>query len=406
MLKKPIANTIAQIIGKVVTVLISLVTTGILTRKLGVGVYGSFTLVSSVFIMLDSLADFGTKIIGVKEASLKDETDKNNVFIQVTWLRLLITTIAFLIGLILIFNWSGFALIKLESVVALSMIWFTSLAGSLEMIFQTKMRMGLKVLVDIIFPLIFVVVLFFWNGPITLLFVFSLYLLARILSLIVGFGMVKKICGRMQYALTSIDWKFLISFLKEAWPMGVYLIVFTGYDRAVDAMLIQKFIGIREVAFYGLSYKIYSSLVQPAYFFINSVFPIMALKSTAKRKLFKMSALLMGGGLLILIPIVYFMSPFIINVLAGAGFEPSIQVLRILLIALFFSYIGHLVGFTLIANGGQKEILKFGIVSLIFNISANLWVIPRFGIVGAALVTGATEALNCGLMVLALKKRV
>jgi len=404
MLKKPIINTVAQIAGKVVTVLISLVTTGVLTRKLGVGVYGSFTLVSSVFILLDSLSDFGTKIIGVREASLRDEDERNNIFIQITWLRLLITLVAFLLGLILIFTWRGFALIKLESVIALSMIWFTSLAGSLEMIFQTKMRMDLKVLVDIIFPLIFLMVLFVWGGPVTLLWVFSIYLLARVLSLVVGFGLVKRMFK--VFTFTPINWKFLWLFLKESWPMGVYLIVFTGYDRAVDSMLIQKFIGIKEVAFYGLSYKIYSSLVQPAYFFINSIFPIMALRTTEKRKLFKLSALLMGSGLLLLIPTIYFMSPFIIGVLAGAGFESSIEVLRILLIALFFSYIGHLVGFTLIANGGQKEILKLGLVSLTFNIVANIWVIPRFGIVGAAAVTGATEAVNCGLMVLALKKRV
>ena len=175
-----------------VTVLISLVTTGVLTRKLGVGVYGSYTLVSSVFILLDSLADFGTKIIGVREASSEDETDKNNIFVQVTWLRLAISTVAFLLGLVLIFNWSGFATIRLESVVSLSMIWFTSLAGSLEMIFQTKMRMELKVLVDIIFPLIFVAVLWGYDRPVTLLWVFSAYLVARILSLVVGFGLVKK----------------------------------------------------------------------------------------------------------------------------------------------------------------------------------------------------------------------
>ncbi|MEI8068002.1 MAG: oligosaccharide flippase family protein [Candidatus Shapirobacteria bacterium] len=404
MLKKPIVNTVVQIIGKVVTVLISLITTGVLTRKLGVGVYGSFTLVSSIFILLDSLSDFGTKVIGVKEASLKEDDGKNNIFIQVAWLRLLLTSVAFFLGLILIFNWSAFALIRLESVVALSMIWFTSLAGSLEIIFQTKMRMDLKVLVDVLFPLLFLVVLFTWDKPITLLFVFSTYLLARILSLFVGFGLVKKVFKT--FKISSINWKFLLSFLKESWPMGVYLIIFTGYDRAVDSMLIQKFIGIKEVAFYGLSYKIYSSLVQPAYFFINSVFPIMALETTDKRKLFKLSALLMGGGLLILIPIVYFMSPFIINVLAGNGFEPSIGVLRALLIALFFSYIGHLIGFTLIANGGQKEILKFGLVSLTFNVLANIFAIPRYGIMGAALVTGATEALNCIFMGFALNKRV
>jgi O-antigen/teichoic acid export membrane protein len=79
-------------------------------------------------------------------------------------------------------------------------------------------------------------------------------------------------------------------------------------------------------------------------------------------------------------------------------------VLRILLVAMVFAYIGHLVGFTLIAKGKQKLILLIGVVSLIINISGNLIFIPRFGIVGAAWVTVATEAVAGLLMISFLRK--
>jgi O-antigen/teichoic acid export membrane protein len=396
MLKKPLVNTLVQIFGKGVTILISLFTTGILTRRLGPSVYGSYTLVSSVFIILDSLADFGTKIIGVREASLKEGKEREKIFTQVTWLRLLMSTIAFLLGLGLIFTWSGFADIRLESVVSLSMIWFTSIAGSLEIVFQTKLRMDLKVIIDIIFPLIFLIALFWWNKPISLLWIFSTYLIARILSLIIGVISMKN--SFKFFGIKLINWQFVKKFLKEAWPMGVYLIIFSGYDRAADSLLIQRFIGVRELAFYGLAYKIYGNLIQPAYFFVNSIFPLMSAKSQGKRKLFKESILLLLAGLALLIPFIYILAPWIIRVLAGVGFEASATVLRILLLALIFSYGGHLFGFTLIAQGGQKEILRFSLVSLIFNIAGNIYAIPRFGIVGAAVVTVITEAVNCILM--------
>ncbi len=396
MLKKPIINTAVQVFGKGITVLISLVTTGILTRKLGPDVYGSYTLVTSVFIILDSLADFGTKIIGVREASLKTGKERENIFIQATWLRLMTSTIAFLVGLLVIFLWNGFAEIRIESLVSLSMIWFTSIAGSLEIVFQTKLRMDLKVLIDIVFPSLFLIALLSWNKPITLLWVFGVYLLARIISLVFGIGLVREVFNLE--AIRSINWVFLKKFLKESWPMGMYLIVFAGYDRAIDSLLIQKYIGIKEVAFYGLAYKIYSNLIQPAYFFVNSIFPLMSSETTERRKLFKSSTLLIVLGLILLIPTVYLLSPFIINVLGGASFAPSIPVLRVLLIALAFSYIGHLVGFTLIAKGGQKDILIFSLISLTVNIAANLWAVPRYGMMGAAVVTGITEATNCILM--------
>lgn len=405
MFKRPILNTVAQVAGKTITVLISLVTTGILTRKLGVEVYGSFTLVTSVFLLLDSLADFGIKIIGVRETSTEKSENKKELFEQLIWLRLMSTGVAFVLGIILIFLWSGFAPIRGEALVALSMIWFTSLAGSMEIIFQSKLKMELKVFMDVAFPLIFLIVLWFWPGLVNLLWVFLTYLFARVLSLVVG----SKFLGDIGFNLKikKINWIIITRLLKESWPMGVYLIVFAGYDRAIDSMLIQKYVGLAAVAWYGLAYKIYSSLVQPAYFFVNSIFPLLSADHQEsekefglewKKRLFKTSALLLVGSVFLVIPVIYFMAPWIIQVLAGNQYAASAGVLRILLIALFFSYIEHLIGFTLISRGGQKEILWFGLIALVFNLGGNLWAIPRFGIYGAAWVTVLTEALACSLM--------
>lgn len=403
MLKKSIWNTWVQVMAKVITVLISLVTTGLLTRKLGPSVYGSYVLVASVFLLLDSIADFGTKVIGVREASNDEGEARKKLFGQVAWVRLLTTLLAFGLGLVLIFSWSGFGEIKIEALVALMMIWFTSVAGSLEIIFQTELRMDLKVVMDVVFPLIFLVVLIFWPNPISLMWVFGVYLLARILSLGLGWGLVKKVLG--DFKLTCLNKDFLWRFLKESWPMGVYMLVFTGYDRAIDSLMIDKFVGVEEVAFYGLAYKIYSNLVQPAYYFVNSVFPIFSGKSANKKDLFKKSVGIVLGGVLILIPLTYWLAPWMIKVLAGGGYEASVVVLRILLIPLFFAYVSHLVGFTLIARGGQKEILVFGVVALVINFGANLLMIPKFGIVGAAWVTALTEFVACGLMILGLFRK-
>ena len=67
------------------------------------------------------------------------------------------------------------------------------------------------------------------------------------------------------------------------------------------------------MAFYGLSYKIYSNLIQPAYYFVNSIFPILSGKHDKKRELFKISFLLILAGLIILIPLVYIFAPFSIG---------------------------------------------------------------------------------------------
>ncbi len=389
MLLRPIWNTAVQTIGKVIMILISLVTTAILTRRLGAGIYGGFVLTTSIFLLLDALADFGSRAIGVREAS-KNPEKAEEIFAQLTGLRLILANIGFVIGVILIFTFPGFTTIKWEALISLLMIFFTSIAGSLEIVFQTRMKMDLKTIMDVSFPLIFLVSLLIWPVTLKLIWVMVLYLLARILSLIVGQKLVK---WKITFKIEKMGY-----WLKELWPMGVYLIVFTAYDRAVDSMMISKMLGLKEVAWYGLSYKIYNSLVQPAYFFVASVFPLLSSQIEGKKKLFLKSLGLILVVLLIGAPILSLMAPWMIQILGGMDYMPSVGVLRILIWAMVFAYVNHLLGFSLIAKRGQKSILFIGLCSLTFNILGNIWSIPRYGINGAALVTVYTEMLSVILL--------
>lgn len=401
MLRKPIVNTGFQILGKVVTVGLSLITTAVLTRKLGLEVYGNYLLITSVWLLLDAAADFGSRVIGVREAALETGEKKNWVYVQITWFRLITALIGLVIGLGIIWWWSGFDGIEVEALVALLMIGLTSMVGSLEIIFQTEMKMGWKVWMDILFPLLFTAALLI-TEEINLLWVCGVYLVVRVVSLGIGLSLVGKIVGKIK--LWRLDIKYLGRFVKLTWPMGLYMILFSGYDRAVDSALIKGLIGAGDLAFYGLAYKIYGNLVQPAYFLINSVFPLMSRKDGNKKSLFWQTAGLMLTGAVVVGLVTYGLSPWIIKVLGGEGYEPAIRVLRILILAMVASYMGHLVGFTLIAKGGQKQMLMIGISSLTINIVGNLIFIPRLGINGAAWVTVATEIVASLLMIGFLKR--
>jgi O-antigen/teichoic acid export membrane protein len=399
MLGKSIWNTIVQTFGKIIMILISLVTTALLTKRLGANIYGGFVLTTSVFLLLDALADFGSRAIGVREAS-KNPEKANEIYRELTGLRLMMANIGFVIGVIVIFSFKGFADIKIEALISLLMIFFTSIAGSLEIIYQTKMKLDLKTIMDISFPLIFLILLLGYRLKLSLILVMIMYLVARVISLLIGQKIIK---WKIQIKINRI-WYWL----KELWPMGVYLIVFTAYDRAVDSMMISRYLTMKDVAYYGLSYKIYNSLVQPAYFFVASVFPLLSSQIEKKRKLFFGSLALILGVLIIGAPILSMLAPFMINVLGGSEFLPSVGVLRILIFAMIFAYINHLFGFTLIAKRGQKSILLIGLIALTFNIIGNMYAIPRFGITGAALVTVYTEMLSAvmlGLSLLLISRR-
>ncbi|MGI5841124.1 MAG: oligosaccharide flippase family protein [Patescibacteria group bacterium] len=390
MFRRPIINTLIQVGGKIVAVLIGLMITGLLTRNLGTEKYGSYVLISSLFVFLDSLADFGTKIIGVREAAGKDNEKKEILWVQVGWLRIFLSSAAFLTGLLVANLWKGFEGIRQEAFLGLVLIFFTSIAGSAEIIWQTKMKMEFKVAVDSLFSLLFLGLLWINRTDLNLGGVFVYLLIARVVSLIMGLGLIW-VKGTLK-KIGFWDRKVMGKLLKETWPMGLYLLVFASYDRAVDSLLIERYVGIKEVGWYGLAYKIYATLLQPVYFYVSSIFPLMSSKLVDKDKLMRYSGWIITGVLLVGLPVTYVLAPWMIEILGGSEFEPSVQIIRILLVAIMFSYLNHLWGFNLIAKRGQEDLLKVGLTALIVNIGLNILIIPRYGIIGAAGVTAVTEA--------------
>ncbi|MFA5025873.1 MAG: oligosaccharide flippase family protein [Candidatus Shapirobacteria bacterium] len=413
MLKRLAVNTVVQILGKIFSVAISLITTGILTRKLGATIYGQYILITSLSIFFDSLADFGTSIIGVREASKeKDEAGRIRVWSNVTILRLLMSTISLILGVILIFYWPDLKEIRYEAILAFVMMIFTSMAGSLGVVWQTRIRMAPKVLVEVMFPTVFLLCLWWFKGEIDLAWVFGTYLIARIITLVWGWWI-----GRGTIKFRLLDKKLIKELVKMSWPMGVYLLIFSAYDRAIDSLMIRRFLGVNEVAWYGLAYKIYGVLIQPAFFIVSGIFPILSNPSQSsitssfdKGNIKKKNIFWMTAGVLLVLAItitlgVWIFAPVMVYILAGNQFAPSVEILRILMVALIFAYLGHLVGFSLISKEGQKEMLGLGMIILLFNLVGNLVAIPLFGITGAAVVTVLTEALSLLLMSLRLRKR-
>jgi len=346
--------------------------------------------------MLDSLADFGIKTIGIRELA-----NGKKIMGKIIKLKTLMTTGSWLLGLVVIWGLDSLVGIRIEAVVALTMVWLTSMLGVGEMVWQKNLKMERKTLVDIVFPLLFMAGLWVWKDSLSLMVVYGILLGARIISLMLGWRWL-----RNEKEFLEIEWSNgkIGDLWKEVWPMGVFLLLFAAYDRVVDSILISHFLGIEQVAYYGLAYKIYGVLIQPAYFYVNSVFPLLSGKFNDKKEIFNKSLLILIAGMLVVVVGTWIWADWAVELLGGPGYEMAAKVLRVLILGCLFTYIGHLVGFTLIAKGGQKDLLKVGLIGLVFNLSLNWLLIPSYGIIVAAWITVATEALDMGLMMIFLNK--
>jgi len=390
MIKKILLNSGWQMISKAFGVAVSLLITGLLTRKLGANQYGQYIFIFSLLNLLITFANWGTQIIGVRE--LAKSKNKIKTFGTILGLKLILGTVVIAISAVLTAVLPIFSGLRLIAFLGLAFVLLTTLEISLEIVFQSQIKMGLKAQVNLIYSLVFFAVTYFLiNQGLGLISPFIGAILGKIASNLMGTIYANKLISlKINFDTNSIKRLF-----KETAPMGLLLVLFAAYDQAIDSLVIKKFLGIDQVGYYGLAYRIYANLILPAYFLSNSIFPMIS-KNPKKyfKNLNKTAFLLIAILVVTVVPTTIIFSKNIIQLIAGPGFLPSVLPLQILAIALIFSYINHINGFSLIAIGRQKASLKIGVVSLVWNLTLNLIFIPKFGINAAALITLSTEALT------------
>jgi O-antigen/teichoic acid export membrane protein len=94
---------------------------------------------------------------------------------------------------------------------------------------------------------------------------------------------------------------------------------------------------------------------------------------------------LVAGGLVL--------APQVVELASGEDFAGAAEPLRILLAAGALAWVNGVFGLALIAKNRQTSALWLNVSALAFNVGLNFLLIPRYGIVAAAIVTVASEAL-------------
>lgn len=399
--QKVVFNTVIQIVSKATTVLFALLTTILLIGYLGKEGYGDYMYVITLAVIFGNFADWGTATIGVREASRAKEKQGRvlaNIFLVRLVLAfgaaLLMTLAALLIPLR---TAEPVILRKAIMLGTLVLILFTTKAF-FGIVFQTKLAMQNLAAADITASaLIFLISWFFVRQQFGLLPLIGAVILANIFAVFIAWILAQKTI-KLDFRL---DRPFVKKLIQESLPMGAILLIFT-IDNKIDTIMLGSIKGSGPVGIYAVAYRIYDVLILGAAYLMNALLPILSQYADISRwenrlkriyqKAFDV-LLLMGIGVVLAI---WIFSPLVVKVITQqrfSEFTDAILVLRILSLALFLAYFNHLTGFTVVALGRQRPYFFIALTALIFNVFANLMVIPRFSYYGAAAVTALTEGL-------------
>lgn len=381
-------NTFIQLFGRGCVVILTLLTTALLTRFFGPAGYGNYVFLTAYIMLFVALADWGTGMISVREAS-QAKKDEIKIFGNVLLIRSVLGLVFFILSNIVARVIPIFSHLLIPLSLGSFLILFLSVRTSLNVVFQTRLSFEKIAIVELSQSLLFLIVLFlvlpFYSN---LESVFASLSLCSFVSSVVAIVLAKKMTG-FDFRL---DKKILYRLFWESLPTGAFLIVFSIYNR-VDTIILQALKGPEAVGYYGLAYKIHDNLILIAAYLMNALFPIIAkAKGQELKKIYQeVFSLLAGLGMAVAIIVLLF-APFVVYLIAGSQFGQSVIVLRILIFATALSFVNHLTGYTLIAVGKQKISLSIAVVALVLNIGLNLILIPLLSSLGAALVTIVTEA--------------
>jgi len=183
---------------------------------------------------------------------------------------------------------------------------------------------------------------------------------------------------------------------QNTWAKVAFLFFFQGIiaslNNRFDIIVLENYCSEAELAYYDIAIKI-SNLMGIVLLTVNLVIAPEIAKLYANKQLKKLEMLVQRSikiACLASVPIALFLligGPVILK-LFGKSFEAGYPVLIIFTFVQFINIGAGSVGNILNMTGHEKEVLGGIFISLIFNIGLNLFLVPRYGMIGAAIATG------------------
>lgn len=391
MLRRIFKNTLwisaANIIGKGLAFLLTIY----IARYLGDSMYGKFSFALSLVGILAVVADFGLGNFAVREIARANEKTKkylDNIIV----IKMLLGVITF--ALIMI----SLMLLNKDDVTK----QLTYLAGlyiiinSFEQFFYTVFRAWEKMKFEAIsriaydsFLFILGIILIKLNfGAKSLM---TAYVLATCLSFFLSLTFIKKYFTKFKVEIDLPFWKKII---KESWPFALSSIFIILYFK-IDTVMLSQMRSDQEVGWYNAAYNIVFALFLMPSVFDTIFYPILCKSFPHKVEFRIICKKIFLYAVICALPIgllVFFFREPIIAFAYHNKYPAAAPILGVLLWSFVISFLNR---FPFMINSANLQILITKQIGLgvLLNIILNFILIPRWGTIGAAWATVASEIL-------------
>jgi O-antigen/teichoic acid export membrane protein len=388
-----IYNASIASIAQLISMISSVVIMPLLTRSLGIDVFGQYIYVIAISAFFVLIIDYGFNISSTKEVSIVRDDIKlrSNIFFETLYCKVILLIISFIVVCFLIIFVESFSILKYEILVgflyivgfSMSPIWYYY---GVERIGSISLIMMISRLIAI--PLVF----FFVSDESDLQAALIIYAATGIL---IGSLSLLYLYSKRELIWISIKLHNVILRLKSGFNLFSALLM-VGLYTSVNGLLIGLVSTSSEVAKYAVIEKVVKTIEGFIATIALTIFPkISLMKSLDKDKAITMihsaAKILVGMSIVIAISLMIYGQDVIV-LLFGRQFlniEPQVQLMSIIMIMGVFSIVIGNLG--LVNLDKKKYFTRVLIISGAIHVPMILLLSSMYGSLGAVIATTLTS---------------
>ena len=386
---------VLRVVGYGVGVLLTVGSAAVLFRHLGVDDSGRYVLVLALVTLFGGVTDAGLSTIAIRELSTVGGMERGVLLRNLLGLRILFTIagVALACGYAVVAGWDR-VLVAGTAIAGIGLL-AVNVQNALASGLIADLRLGWVTLADALRQAVTAaaIVALALAGA-SLLPFFTVTVAAGLAALALTLVLVRGI--PLRPALAPGPCRAL---LRDALPFALAAAVGAVYFR-LALVLVDAFADERETGYFGTSFRVVEVLLVVPQLAVQTAFPIFSRAASNDRDRLRYGlgrtlevALLVGVLVAVGLGVG---APFVIDVIAGPGFGPAADVLRLHAIAFVGSFAGAVYGYALLSLRRNRAVLAMNGTALLTMAVVGSVLVPLHGAQGGAAATVICEIVFAG----------
>ena len=392
-----VRNSSWLFVARVGAQICAVVVTYLLTRRLSLAEFGEYSFIAAAILIGNTLTTFGSDMYLIREIASKDDY---SLLSPALTLQLVFST-AF-IFLVFVFS-PHLPNQTSESIFALRVYSFALIPLAFYAVFTSAFRGAQKMdsyaLLNLLVSILQVAAIYWFlesgSGIVTLAYLLlGVQLMATAAAGLFCAATIPRFLTGWQFSGNKIR-----GLLIACLPIALIAVLGILYQRLSLTML--SLFGSASIAgLFSASLRVVEATRMGHFAVLTAMYPAMANSNEKKdsSESFGRTFMLLLAMAVVINAILFAFAKSIIAVFFGVEFQMSVASLRILSLAISPYTVNSFLSLRYLVDKREKDLMRILSMSLTLLFLMNIWLIPRFGLIGASWASVSAEVIQAAIM--------